>query len=129
MTDQTNPVDTPADEPAITVTSPEWPRDIYGITSGLRREIARTVGRLNGDPQKLEVFMKTLQAGAKWGKERIVIQQGIKKASMEDADDQHKIELEKRKLDDAKAGRIETDEERATRQANAGIKGAVVSKG
>lgn len=127
MTDQQNPVDTEASE-AVTLTSPKWPRDIYGISSGLRREIARTAGRLNGDPQKLEVFMETLRAGAKWAQSRMEVQTAIKLSSMERENERNAAEQAKREADDKRSGPNQSPAERRARQDAAGVKGSVTGQ-
>lgn len=126
MSDQENPVVTEAAE-ADTLTSPKWPRDIYGISSGLRREIARTAGRLNGDPQKLEVFMDTLKAGAKWARSRMEVQTAIKKHNMERENERQTAEQVIRDADDKRAGPNESPAERRARQDTAGVKGSGVN--
>ena len=39
-----------------------WPHDPYGITSMLKKEGVRAVGRIKGDPKKLDVFLGVLRA-------------------------------------------------------------------
>jgi hypothetical protein len=120
MTDQQNPVEAPA-EKATTLTAPVWPRDIYGISSGLRREIARTAGRLNGDPNKMAVFMATLRAGAEWGHSRMEVQAKLKSANMERQYDRQDRALADNASTDFKNGDAETAAERAARQDHAGV--------
>ena len=129
MTDQEIPV-TEA-EPEVftqTVISPTWPRDEFGIMSALRRELARTAGRVAGDPVKLELYMDTLREGARWVQGRQEVQNRIKLERAADVD--ARIALEQSRLDteNADAKPQETDEERAARQAAAGVGGAVQSK-
>lgn len=129
MTDKQTQVTPPAKE-QTTLTSPEWPRDIYGITSGLRREIARTVGRLNGDPQKLEVFMGTLKAGAKWAQSRMEVHNAIKARRVENANVLIAAETQQREADDNRTiarGGNETPKQRSDRQSAAGVKGAGIN--
>ena len=131
MTEQPTPNEAVSEEavantPVAKMVAPEWPRDPYGITSSLRREIARVVGRLNGDPQKFEIFMQHLREGAVWGQKRMEIQARQKQvliAAQSEADARAAEEQEK-----ANEGiEIATDEERAAAQRAAGIQGAVYS--
>lgn len=39
----------------------KFPFDQYGFTTLLRKEGVRSIGRIKGDPAKLEVFMNTLR--------------------------------------------------------------------
>lgn len=130
MTEQPLPNDDASEEavttPVAKMVAPAWPRDPYGITSSLRREIARVVGRLNGDPQKFEIFMQHLREGAVWGQKRMEIQTRQKQvliAAQAEADARAAEEQEKANADLDLA----TDEERAAAQRAAGIQGAVYS--
>lgn len=107
--------------------SPNWPRDEYGITSALRRELARAAGRINGDEDKLATFMATLRSGAEWANSRLEVQRQIKRDRADDVDRLITITQEARDKDAAEAGPQETEEERNARQAAAGVMGAVQS--
>tara|TARA_R110002020_G_scaffold258499_1_gene472289 strand:+ start:311 stop:694 length:384 start_codon:yes stop_codon:yes gene_type:complete len=37
----------------------KFPQDTAGITPVMRREVARTIGRIKGDPKKMEIFKET----------------------------------------------------------------------
>ena len=126
MTDQTNPVE-PTARVQTTLTAPEWPRDVYSMTSGLRREIARSAGRLNGDPQKLAVFMDTLKAGAKWAHSRMEVQQQIKDKGMSDAIKRSEAEQVYRDKDSLQNGAARTPAERSAQQTAAGVKGGGIN--
>lgn len=39
----------------------EWPSDQYGTTSGIKQPLLDCIGRLNGAPEKLEVFLLTMK--------------------------------------------------------------------
>ena len=39
----------------------EWPSDQYGTTSGIKQPLLDCIGRLNGAPEKLEVFLLTIK--------------------------------------------------------------------
>lgn len=39
----------------------DWPVDIHGFTSLLRKEGVRAVGRIKNDDEKLQLFLRTLQ--------------------------------------------------------------------
>ena len=113
---------------AGTPKSPVWPRDQYGMTSGLRRELARAAGRINGDPRKLEVFIETLKVGGQWAKDRMEVQAQVKEksraAAMKREEDAQTAVDEKRKTGPAQ----ETDDERRARQFNAGVGSAAPNK-
>ncbi len=119
---------TPEKMRAGTPLSPVWPKDQYGMTSGLRRELARAAGRINGDERKLAVFIDTLRVGGKWAQDRMAVQKNIRAATTaavmkREADAQAEAEA-----DAARKGPQETDEERVARQYNAGVGGALPNK-
>ena len=134
MADQENPVeeiaaeamDNPMPRREI-VTAPTWPRDVYGITSGLRRELARVAGRLNGDPDKFDVFMNTLRVGAGWGKSRMEIQQKTRTKQLNTIAAREAAANAAQEKANANVT-IKSDAERAADQRAAGIQGAVQSK-
>lgn len=113
--------------PAVMV-APTWPRDVYGITSGLRRELARVAGRLNGDPEKLDVFMQTVRAGAEWAKNRMETQAGIRAKQLAVIEAREKAAAEEQEKANANLN-LPTDEQRMAAQRDAGIQGAVYNKG
>lgn len=113
--------------PAVMV-APAWPRDVYGITSGLRRELARVAGRLNGDPAKMDVFMETLRAGAKWAESRMNVQGQRRAHKLAVMSAAAQVATKAQETANAKLN-LPTDEERAAAQRDAGIQGVVVSKG
>lgn len=52
-----------------------WPQDKIGMTSQLKREGCRAIGRMGGDPQNLEIVMEVLRvlarhATSKMGEQR-----------------------------------------------------------
>lgn len=53
----------------------QWPHDNFGFTSMTRKEGARAIGRIKGDPQKLDVFLQTLRVLAEHAKAKIEDQQ------------------------------------------------------
>lgn len=53
----------------------EWPFDQYGFTTVLRKEGVRAIGRVNGNPEKAEVLLGTLQVLAQHLKARVPDQQ------------------------------------------------------
>ena len=112
--------------PATTVVSPDWPRDVHGFTSGFRREVARTVGRIKGNDEKFDVFMKHLREAANWARQRHEIAKRVRDAQLTEI-----AAREAERAAHADKGRVpakqETDDERKARQANAGIQGAVVN--
>lgn len=60
------------------VTNPrsiEWPHDEYGFTTLLRKEGVRAVGRIKGDPAKLEVLLLSLRTIGEHAKAKITDQQ------------------------------------------------------
>lgn len=115
-------------ETPASMAAPAWPRDVYGITSGLRRELARVAGRLNGDPAKMDVFMNTLRAGADWAKTRMETQSAIRAKQM--AVIAAREAAANAEQENANAGiELPTDEERMAAQRDAGIQGAVYNKG
>ena len=132
MSDQENPVAEQEYAPPSgyvdqVPNSPNWPRDEYGITSALRRELARAAGRINGDEEKLATFMATLRSGAEWANSRLEVQRQIKRDRADDVTRLITITQETRDKDAADVGQQETEEERNARQAAAGIMGAVQS--
>ncbi len=44
--------------PITNPTKLPFPADKYGITSAYKREAARTIGRIMGDPARLEMFLE-----------------------------------------------------------------------
>lgn len=132
MSDQENPVEEQAYElPQGYVeqvpNSPTWPRDEFGMTSALRRELARAAGRINGDENKLAVFMETLRAGAAWAHSRMEVQRQIREDRHADVQRLIDVTQEARDKDADNAGPQETGDERKARQVAAGITGAVQS--
>ena len=132
MSDQENPVENseptlPEGFVAQVPNAPTWPRDEYGMTSALRRELARAAGRVNGDENKLKVYMNTLKAGAEWVLSRMEVQKQIKQARGDMVASLIAITQEARDKDAANDGPQETDDERVARQAAAGVLGAVQS--
>lgn len=132
MADQENPVEEQAHElPQGYVeqvpNSPTWPRDEFGMTSALRRELARAAGRINGDENKLAVFVETLRAGAVWAQSRMEVQRQIREDRHADVQRLIDVTQEARDKDAANDGPQETDDERKARQVAAGIMGGVQS--
>lgn len=132
MSDQENPVEEQAYElPRGYVeqvpNSPVWPRDEFGMTSALRRELARAAGRINGYEKKLDVFMETLRAGAVWAQSRMEVQRQILADRQADVQRLIDVTQEAHDKDAANARPQETDDERVARQAAAGVLGAVQS--
>lgn len=74
MTDKSTTIKPEAKVGTNPMTLP-WPVDKHGITSMLKKEGARAVGRINGDADKLDVFMATLRVLVAHAKEKYVAQQ------------------------------------------------------
>lgn len=106
-----------------TVVSPDWPRDIHGFTSGFRREVARTVGRIRGNEEKMETFIAHLRAAADWARSRYEIGVAVQAKAVEEAEALRAALKVPHGLDQL----IESDADRAAAQAAAGISGAVVN--
>lgn len=127
MSDQENPTeeiqDASTERYRDQLVAPSWPRDVYGITSGLRRELARVAGRLNGDRDKMEVFMATVREGAKWAQSRMEIQLAARQKQIEAA------MLRDEEMAAQEAQNASTDDivDRQAAQRAAGIGGAVYS--
>ena len=108
------------------VTAPAWPRDVYGITSDLRRALARVAGRLNGDDEKFDVLMRTLREGADWARKRMEIQKAYKASTL--ARLMQQTEKDNAEMERLGAERnIPSTDERAKSQREAGIQGSVTS--
>lgn len=60
-----------------------FPQDRAGITPGMRREVARTIGRVKGDPAKMEIFRETLAVLAKYGEDVFAKEVAAKEAAIE----------------------------------------------
>lgn len=117
--------------PAVNTATPTWPRDVHGITSGLRRELVRTIGRIKGNDDKLEVFIGHLREAAKFAQGRIEVQKKITEqraatVAARVVKEQTLLETAEKKLTNGNVK--ETASERAMRQANAGIMGSTTSK-
>ena len=101
--------------------APSWPRDVYGMTSGLRKELVRAASRLNGDPAKLEVFMETIRCGAMWAKDRCDVQASLKEVLVADLETIAAKRQEQVDKDHATGGRNAAVDEIAEKQADAGV--------
>ena len=102
--------------------SPDWPFDPHGFTSGLRREVARTVGRIRGHDEKMDIFMAHLRAAAEWARNR----HEVNKVIAADAAAYHDTARERAAELSAVAGAPElTPDQQAARQAAAGVMGVV----
>ncbi len=64
----------------------EWPLDEFGITSMLRKEGVRAVGRIKGDPAKLNTFLVTLKLLGEHAKTKLADQQAEIAAALVDAE-------------------------------------------
>jgi hypothetical protein len=70
-----------------------WPHDEYGFTSMLRKEGARAIGRIKGDPKKLEVLIQSLRVLADHATTKAADQKVVVSAQVQAAE-QRAIEAE-----------------------------------
>lgn len=104
MTDQ-KPTTVDTRKPVGDVSNPRnivWPFDKHGFTTMLRKEGARAVGRIKGDPAKLEVFLDTLRVLGAHAHAKIADQQEDKELKLLAIENRRKAEYA-RSLEDQKA--------------------------
>lgn len=73
----------------------EWPQDQYGITSMLKKEGVRAVGRLNGDDTKLDVFLGTVRLLVQYAKEKHAEQTRVNAARATEVADYQRVDRER----------------------------------
>lgn len=71
-----------------------WPTDPNGVCKGLRRELLRSIGRVQGDPAKEKLLKDTIKAAMEYGNVRIQEQKDARKAALEKAKARAKAEAE-----------------------------------
>ena len=57
-----------------------WPQDVHGMCQGLRREGARAIGRMNGDPARLKLLLDTIAVLTEYAHDKLKWQAGQKVA-------------------------------------------------
>lgn len=63
-----------------------FPLDTTGFTTTLRKEGARAVGRINGDTERLEVFIATLRVLGDHAKTKLEAQKDARAAALKQAE-------------------------------------------
>lgn len=82
MATKKEPTTVTANGKVVNVRDITWPHDKYGITTLLRKEGARAIGRIKGDDAKMEVVMQTLKVLAQHATAKIEQQKADKEAAI-----------------------------------------------
>lgn len=87
-----------------------WPQDTYGVTSMLKKEGARAIGRIKGDEDKLAVVMETLKCLAQHAQTKMDEQKRQRERQIAAAENMRLAEEARRKADSkAEVARLEKE--------------------
>lgn len=91
----------------------EAPRDPKGLTTSLKREFARSIGRMGGKQENLEVVVKTAEAFIKHAKVKVKEQKAAQEAAVKDA----RVKAERQKAQTVKSAEAKI----ATKEAHINV--------
>ena len=77
------------------------PQDPKGLTTALKRELARSIGRMGGKKENLDVVLGTIDAFAKHAKVKVKEQQAAHRKALADAKTKadHELELARKRAE------------------------------